>query len=57
MNNEIFEGELMEIEGLIGLAKADNTVKNILLDAIVDTFGDELEQRWYEYFSEQGILR
>ena len=55
--DNVLEGEMMEIEGIIGLAKADKGVKNILLQEVISEFGDEIEQMWYEYFSEQGMIR
>jgi len=54
---ERLSGELIEIQGLIGLAKADSTVKEVLLEEVINAFGEDLEQIWYKYFSEQGLIR
>ena len=49
--------ELVEIQGIIGLAKADDTIKEMLLEEVINEFGNDLERIWYGYFSEQGVIR
>ena len=46
-----------EINNIIALAKADDTVKKELLDAVSEEFWDDLESQFREYYASQGMLR
>lgn len=49
--------EFAEINNIIGLAKADNGIKALLLSEILNEFGEDLKQHFYDYFGTMGIIR
>ena len=49
--------EFYEINNIIALAKADDSVKQIVIDEMLKEFWDDFASVFYKYYSEQGVLR
>lgn len=45
---EVLNNEMREINSIVGLAKADETIKLMLLQAVVEEFNSELSQHYME---------
>ena len=54
---EKLSNELIEIDGIIGLATADEEIKRVFLEKIIDAFDLELYNYYKEYFRDEGMLK
>jgi len=51
-----YEGDFIEINNIIALAKADDEIKEIVMDEMLKEFWDDFAQIFYKYYAEQGVI-